>query len=188
MTHLLVGWTIAEAFTTDRRERIWISLAGVFPDLDGLGVVVDIANRALGQPEMYLFEKWHHVFLHGLPGAVVFVVVAMLFGMRGFRPLAWGFVSFHLHLLCDLVGSRGPTPGEIWAIEYLSPISHALTMQWTFQWALNAWPNQMLTLGLIVWALGRGIRNGATPVSIFSERADSEVVAALRARWRQWFS
>lgn len=45
ITHLLVGWTLAEATTTDPRARRHIALAGAAPDLDGLGVVVDLARR-----------------------------------------------------------------------------------------------------------------------------------------------
>lgn len=187
ITHLFCGWAVAEAVTKDRRERLWISLAGVAPDLDGLGVLVDLANRALGRPETLWFGKLHHVLLHGLPGAVAFVVVAAVFGIRGLRPLAWGFASYHLHLICDVAGSRGPTPEEIWPIDYLSPISHAWTIQWAGQWALNAWPNGMWTLALMGWAIWRAVKNGATPVSLVSQRADALVVEALRARWRQWF-
>lgn len=43
-------------------------------------------------------------------------------------------------------------------------------------------------LFLMGWAIWRAVKNGATPVSMVSQRADALVVKALRARWRHWFA
>ena len=38
VTHLLVGWTVANASGLEkRRDRFLVSVAGIIPDLDGLG-------------------------------------------------------------------------------------------------------------------------------------------------------
>jgi hypothetical protein len=39
VTHFLLSWTLAERSADTRRERAWITFAGVAPDLDGLGWV-----------------------------------------------------------------------------------------------------------------------------------------------------
>lgn len=183
ITHLLVGWALAESTTTDVRARRHIVLAGAAPDLDGLGVVIDFANRWLGRPESEWFGTHHHWLLHGGFGAILAVVLSGLLGMRDRRVLLLVFLSFHLHLLCDLVGSRGPMPHEIWPIHYLGPFSRDMTFAWSHQWALNAWPNVVLTAGLIAWALHRGVSRGATPLSMVSEPMDTVVVRTLRQRW-----
>ena len=43
VTHLLMGWTLAEHTTKSPRDRALITWASVAPDLDGLGLVVDAA-------------------------------------------------------------------------------------------------------------------------------------------------
>lgn len=103
--------------------------------------------------------------------------------MRRWRVLLLVFASFHLHLLCDVLGSRGPNPVDIWPIHYLGPFSRNLTVTWADQWALNAWQNLVFTAALIAWMLYRGIRHGATVVSLVSDRVDKIVVQALRNRW-----
>jgi hypothetical protein len=45
----------------------------------------------------------------------------------------------------DLVGSRGPA-GYQWPIPYLLPFSNSWHWTWKGQWALNAWPNILITI------------------------------------------
>ena len=93
-------------------------------------------------------------------------------------------VSFHLHLLCDLVGARGPE-GEQWPIPYLLPFSRAWDLTWSGQWALNAWPNFVLTLAALAATLFWAWKRGYSPLEIFSTRADRALVAALRRRFAE---
>ncbi len=44
LTHLLASWIIAVKTTDNLRDRRLVTLAGVAPDLDGLGIIIDIAN------------------------------------------------------------------------------------------------------------------------------------------------
>lgn len=185
ITHFLASWSIAQPAVHSRRERAWITFAGVAPDLDGLGVVVDLANRVVGRPDSTWFATLHHILFHGALGAALVVTLAVLFGIQRPRTLILILVAFHLHLLCDLVGSRGPSPGEIWPIDYLSPFSHSWSISWSNQWALNAWPNIAFTVLLLLWSIAWAIRDGFSPVSVFSLRADAAVVLALRRRWLQ---
>ena len=68
VTHLLANWVVAEYAVQDRRTRLHIVLAGVAPDLDGLGLAVDQANAWLGRPATDGYGACHHFLLHGLLG------------------------------------------------------------------------------------------------------------------------
>ena len=185
ITHFLASWTIAEGCTEDRRERLWICLAGIAPDLDGFGLGVDLANEVLGRAPSQWYAVYHHFLFHGLFGALVMVAVARAFGVRRWQAGLLVFLSFHLHLLCDLVGARGPASYDIWVIHYLGPFTRARTFWWSHQWPLNGWPNMLITAALIGWTIARTIRGGESPVSLCSRKWDAVVVVALRRRWAQ---
>ena len=89
--------------------------------------------------------------------------------------------AFHLHLLGDLVGSRGPD-GYQWPISYLFPFSTAWRLTWSGQWTLNAWPNMLLTLLVLAFTLYLALRYGRSPLEIVSPEADRAFVAKLRRR------
>ena len=100
------------------------------------------------------------------------------------RTFCVGVMAVHLHYLCDLVGSGGPAPDDIWPIAYLAPFSDRWTFQWSGQWPLNAWPNVLLTAGLMACALYRAVRSGYSPVGVFSTAADRAFVETVQRRWR----
>jgi len=182
VTHLLAGWALAEQTPLERRDKALVAWASVAPDLDGAGLPVDWAVRALGG-NSDLYETYHHVAFHGLPAAVAFTLLLMPFLKRKWLGVAMVFLSFHLHLLCDLAGSAGGTPGDIWPIHYLYPFSDR-EIFWNGQWPLTSWQNTTLTLALMLYGLWVGIRRGQTPIALFSSRADARLVAVLRARFR----
>ena len=182
ITHLLIGWELGSLMTSSPRERVAIAWASVAVDADGLGALVDMGNRILGRPETSWFGAYHHVLFHGLFGALLAAGVAAAVCRRRALAAAGAFVAVHLHLLCDLVGSRGPTPGEIWPIRYLAPFSDALTVSWQGQWPLNGWPNVLITVVLLAVVFVQAARKGVSPVSLFSRRADAAFVAAVRRR------
>ena len=161
---------------------MWIGLA---PDLDGLGLLVDVAVRLFGLPETNYYLEYHRVYGHGLPAALVFTALAAALAEQRARVALGAFASVHLHFACDLVGSRGGDPGDIWPIPYLSPFSDALTFFWSGQWELVSWQNTLITAVLLGIAIAMAIRRGYSPVRLFSKKADAAVVAALRARFRQ---
>ena len=55
------------------------------------------------------------------------------------------FLMFHLHLLCDIVGSKGPD-GYQWPIPYLSPLYREINLSVPWQWELNAWQNILIAI------------------------------------------
>src|SRR5207248_906544 len=92
-------------------------------------------------------------------------------------------LTFHLHLFCDFLGSRGPDPIDLWPIPYLSPISQKLTFYNPHQWPLNAWPNVLLTIVLMVYIFWTAHKRGYSPISLISKRADAAFVNALHQRF-----
>jgi inner membrane protein len=91
------------------------------------------------------------------------------------------FISFHLHLLCDLIGTRGPD-GDQWPIPYLQPLSNALQLTWHGQWALNAWQNFAITGALLLATFWIAWRYAASPLELVSQPANRALTQTLRQR------
>ena len=147
VTHLLVSWTVAESVRLGRRDRALVVLRGILPDIDGLGLFAEMATENSARPLTWWSEN-HQVLCHNVgfglaPGVAVAIVAA-----RRWATVGLGLVAFHLHLLGDLVGSRGPD-GYQWPIPYLLPVSNRWQLAWKGQWVLNAWPNVLLTAVLL---------------------------------------
>lgn len=181
VTHFLVGWTVANTARLNPRERMLVTVAGVIPDVDGLGIVAEIATRNSAHP-LNWWSDYHHVLGHNLGFCLVVTATAAAFAQRRGMTAFLVFISFLLHLVGDLVGARGPD-GDQWPIPFLLPFSHAWNLTWPGQWALNAWPNVLLTAMLIALALHRARRHGRSPVEMFSKRLDGIVVNTLRRRF-----
>ena len=182
ITHLLMGWAVANTCPSlTKRERAFVTWASVVPDIDGLGILAERLTRNSPYP-LNWWSDYHHVLGHNIGFALFVSIVAALFA----RQKAWTallvFFSFHLHLFADLIGARGPD-GDQWPIPYLLPFSKQLQLRWSGQWALNAWPNFLITAGLIAVAVALARRRGFSPLEIFSPKADSVFVGALRERF-----
>ena len=186
ITHFLASWTIAETCGKDRRERLWICLAGLAPDLDGLGLVVDVANNILHRGVSQYYAIYHHWLFHGMFGALVTVAIARLAGVSRWKALLLVFASFHLHLLCDLVGARGPAKYDVWVIYYLGPFTRAAKFYWMHQWPLNGWQNFLITIALLTWTFRREVVRGFSPLSVFSGKMDAVFITTLRQRFDQF--
>ena len=111
-------------------------------------------------------------------------VVAML-AHSPVRSALCGFAAVHLHFNCDLLGSLGNEPDDLWGISYLSPFSSALAVEWSGQWPLVGGQNMPVTAMLIAWLPARALRTGYTPLRLASARADATLVAVLRKRFMQ---
>lgn len=185
VTHLLLGWTVANAgCRLNRRERTAITLAGVVPDLDGLGLVAEALTRG-GKHELLWWSNYHHTALHNITFALA--VAAVCFFTAGRRWLV-GFlalISFHIHLLGDLLGARGPD-NDHWPIPYLMPFSDRWQWIWDGQWELNAWPNFVVTGVLLVCMFYLAWKRGYSSLEMVSQRADQTFVNTLRHRFPIW--
>jgi hypothetical protein len=158
------------------------------PDADGFGIAVDFFNQATGHggTPFFYYQRYHHLLLHGLFGAALLSAVLAAFARRRWRVALLAFLVVHLHLLCDLVGSRGPAPEDLWPIFYLGPFSKDPMWLWKGQWQLYGWFNRVLTVGLFFWALWLATSIGHSVQGVFYRKADTVFVAVL-CKWRaQW--
>lgn len=179
-THLLASWVIGAKATDNQRDCRLVALAGILPDADGLGLLVEWAARPLGWKRTFFYEHYHHFLLHGAFGAILLTGFLVLFAQRKWRVALLCLLVFHLHLLCDLVGSRGPDPVDLWPLFYLGPFSKDPMWIWKGQLPLDAWPNRLLTVALFVYALWLAVRLGYSFVGVFNRRLDLIFVAVLR--------
>ena len=183
-THLLASWVIAAKATDNPRDCRLVALAGILPDLDGVGLIMDVVNGTFRGQKSFYYLRYHHYLLHGLFGAALITLIATCFARRKLRVALLALLVVHLHLLCDLVGSRGPDPVDLWPIYYFGPFSKDPMWIWKGQWPLDAWPNRLLTLFLFGWALWLAVPLGYSFVGVFSRRLDKVFVEVLR-KWRQ---
>lgn len=182
VTHFLLGWIVASADTSlTRKERAAVTLAGVVPDIDGLGLVPEFLTRG-SDHELLWWTKYHHTALHNLTFALVVAAASFAFTGRRWRTALLAFLSFHVHLLGDIVGARGPD-GDHWPIPYLAPFSDALQLIWEGQWELNAWPNFAVTGAALALTFYLAWKRGYSPLEMVSSRADKGFVEALRRRF-----
>jgi hypothetical protein len=203
ITHFFAGWLLASVSpvgrptTLTRREKALVVAAAVVPDLDGFGIVPELLTRNTSHPLLW-FSQYHHS-LHTLAFALLCTLAAYIIAgpMVGFTfgPVIQGrrlpthpwltaflvFLSFHLHLLCDLLGARGPD-GDQWPIPYLKPFSNSVQFTWHGQWALNAWQNFAITGLLLLATFWIAWKYGSSPVELVSERGNGKFVQSVRER------
>ena len=179
LTHFLLGWSVAGTDTSlTPRERAAVTLAGVVPDIDGMGVIWDLISRS-GNFDFY--QRYHHVFGHNLFFGLLVAAWGFLFGVRKRLVAALMFVSFNLHLLGDLLGARGQGD-DFWAVPYFWPLS-ARDYYWSGQWPLNGWQNFVITGVLLSLIFYLAVKRGYSPVEMVSTRADQALVRTLRNRF-----
>ncbi len=180
VTHFLAGWGVANVGSLGRRDRAIVTLAGVVPDVDGFGMLPELFTRGSGAQVLW-WTEYHHVLGHNFAFGLVCAGVAFAVAKKRKLTAALVFASFHLHLVCDLIGGRGPD-GYGWPIHYLWPFSDSWRLEWSGQWALDAWPNFAITGALLLLTFYLAWKRGYSPVGIVSTRADAAFVAALRRR------
>jgi inner membrane protein len=183
ITHALAGWCLAETVAgLGSRERTAIVIASLAPDADGFGLPFELATRNTSHPLLW-WSEYHHALGHNmLLGIVVTIVAAIVSRTRRAVVATLAFCAFHLHLLCDLAGSRGPD-GYEWPIPYLFPFSSEPQLTWSGQWALNAWPNVVITVVLLLLTFVLAWRRGYSVLGLLSARADRAFIATLRRRF-----
>jgi hypothetical protein len=120
--------------------------------------------------------------LHGIFGGVAIAALLTCFARQRWRVALLALLVFHVHLLCDLVGSRGPEPYDLWPLFYLGPFSKNVMWIWKGQWSLDAWPNRILSVVMFLWSLKIAVRLGYSFVGVFNRRLDEIFVGVLR-KW-----
>jgi len=151
----------------------------VVPDIDGLGIGPELLTRNTSHPLLW-FSEFHHS-LHTLLFALIVSFCAALALTKSWWVTLLVFLSFHLHLVEDLVGSRGPD-GDQWPIPYLKPFWSELQLVWHGQWALNGWQSYLTTTALLVVTIWIARQKGVGPVEIFFPKADRQLVQVLKGK------
>jgi inner membrane protein len=177
-SHFLISWTIANTAGIPRRDRALVTLSGVIPDIDGIGIIAELLTENTTMPLIW-YSKYHHVLGHNLGLGLLLAAVVFSLSIRRWVSAVLAFIAFHLHLLGDLVGSRGPD-GYQWPIPYFFPLSTDWTLTWEGQWELNAWPNILVTLLIVGITLYLAWKRGRSPLEMISLKADTAFVAKLR--------
>jgi len=123
------------------------------------------------------------VLFHSAFGAALTAGLFALCARRKLRVAVLALITFHLHLVCDFVGSRGPSPGDLWPIIYFGPFLREPAWVWTGQWSLDAWQNKLFSVVLLVWIFQIAITKGVSVVGIFSQKADTIFVQVVQGWW-----
>lgn len=186
MTHLLFGWAVAQS-ADEKRDRLWITMAGLAPDADGVGLIIDFFTKNNPSPTNY-WGAWHHVLGHNLGWCLLFLVIASIWTNNKLKAGLLILLSFHIHLVCDLIGGRGPASpdhpdGYQWPMPYFYPVSDSWQLEWSGQWALNAWPNFVCTGVLLIMTFYWAIKRGYSPLEMISSKVDAGFVATLQQRF-----
>ena len=185
-THLLASWIIAAKTTDNARDCRLVALAGILPDADGLGLIADAFTGWLGDKPTQFYAHYHHYLLHGALGGILIAALMACFARHRWRVALLVLLVFHLHLLCDFVGSRGPAPEDLWPIFYLGPFDKDPMWVWKGQLRLDGWFNRWLSVVLFAWALWLPLRLGYSVVGVFNRRADRVFVGILRKWHGAW--
>jgi inner membrane protein len=179
-THLLMSWSVAEAILPVRRDRLLAAWAGVVPDLDGFGYPVQVLTADWERPLSW-YSDYHHVLGHGVTFGLVWAALTFACAQQRLKATLAALLIFHLHLGADLIGSGGPD-GSSWPIVYGWPFSLQEQVA-PIQWALDAWPNYVVGIGLLLWVGYRTWRTGRSPLDMLSRRMDATLVAAVEQRF-----
>ncbi len=182
-THLLVSWTVANIKQLEKRDRGLVTLGGIIPDIDAAGLFIGLI---IGEKEAAFrwHTHYHHVLTHNLFLAILISISALFMARQRLITSLLTFFSFHLHILGDLVGSRGPD-GYQWPISYLFPLTDSWQLIWHGQWELNAWPNILITIILLSWTIYLAWKRGYSPVEFLSPSADKTFAKELQKRFGQ---
>jgi len=160
LTHALAGWCVGNLLRTTERERAACMAISLFPDVDGIGLV--ISQRA--------YLQWHHVLGHNLLVGLIASALLALLTRSDLRIGVLYLALFHFHLGMDLVGS-----GTGWGIEYLWPFS-SHSFQSSIAWEFRSWQNYVVFFflaGATIW-IAAGRRR--TPLEFLAPRLNASLI------------
>ena len=177
-THLLMSWLVAASGDLDRRDRAIVTIAGICPDLDGLAIILSYFSSDPTYAHLW-YSKYHHVLCHNLGFGLLVGAISFWLATSRYKTAMIAFCAFHLHLLCDIAGSKGPY-GYPWPIPYLLPFSDKWNLTWSGQWELNAWPNIVITEILLLVTILLARRKGYSPLDLIWPYGDGILVKYLR--------
>ena len=166
-SHLIISWIVGHRLP-ERRDRRLVAWAGMAPDLDGLTLLASVDA----------YGRWHHVLGHGIVAAVLVTALMTAFARDRLKVAALAFTAFHVHLLCDLLGS-----GVQWGIHYFWPFSDHEFFS-PYRWDLASWQNGTITALALLVCVRLALVHGRTFAETFlPAKADEAVVETLRRRF-----
>ena len=181
VTHFFVGWVVANSGDLNRRERAAVTVSAIVPDIDSVGIIAEKLTQGSGHPLLW-WSEYHHVLAHNLGFGLFVAGVVFVIAKKKWLATGLALLSFHLHLLGDVVGARGPD-GYQWPIPYFLPFSNAWKITWQGQWAINAWPNFVITGAALLITFFLASKRGYSPLEMLSTSADRAFVKTLQDRF-----
>lgn len=181
VTHFFIGWVTANTTPFTRRERTLVTVASIIPDADGFGMLPEYLTRNTTHPLLW-YSDYHHVLGHNIYFALIVTAGSFLIATRRWKTAIFVFLSFHIHLLGDIIGGRGPD-GYQWPILYFYPFRQGIQLAWQGQWMLNAWQNIIITLIALGITFYLAWKRGYSPIEIVSQKADKRFIETLRHRF-----
>lgn len=169
VTHAEISWLIANIPAKSwRRDRFLIFLSGTIPDIDAIGLFFNED----------LYAGYHHIIAHNILFGLILTVAAFL-TTKSILTSFLAFLSFHVHIFLDLMGS-----GPAWPVAYLWPFTNA-ELYFPCQWELRSWQNLAITVVATSLCLITAVKRGRTPLEFVSLKADGKVVEAIRWRYEK---
>ena len=181
ITHLLLSWVVADSSDLDKRERMAVALSGVIPDIDSFGIIAEQLTKESEQPLLW-WSDYHHILGHNIGFGILVTIIVFIIAKKRWKAMSLSLFCFHLHLLCDIVGAKGPD-GYQWPIPYLLPFSNDIQFVWKYQWAINAWPNVVITIAALVITFYYAWKHGHSVLEIISKKVDLMFVRTLQNRF-----
>ena len=120
-THLLASWIIAAKTTDNARDCRLVDLGRHSAGCRRARADRRRCHRWVGGKQTQFYAQYHHYLLHGALGGILIAALMACFARHRWRVALLALLVFHLHLLCDFVGSRGPAPEDLWPIFYFGP-------------------------------------------------------------------
>lgn len=82
VTHFFMGWAVASSVPSlTKKERAFVTWASVVPDIDGLGIVAELATRHSSHP-LNWWSEYHHVLGHNLGLALLVTGIAAVWSQH----------------------------------------------------------------------------------------------------------
>ena len=167
-SHLAISWLIAHQLP-ERRDRCLVAWSGVAPDLDALSLLWGVGA----------YSEYHHVLTHGVVAAVIGTAIWTAQARQRRKVLVLSLIAFHVHLICDLLGS-----GRDWPIVYLFPFTRHEFMT-PYGWPLASPQNGIVWLAAVAAIVWIGIKHGRTAAETFlPAKVDLAIVETLRKLFR----
>jgi len=178
--HFIISWVTANTVRLDRKSRICITLAGLIPDLDGVGYIFDKVALYFGTHTSY-YEDFHHVYGHNIFAALISALILSFIAGKRVAVFLLSFIAFNIHILCDIAGARGPD-GDQWPIAYFYPVFPEVQLVWSGQWQLSSWINSAIGVSFFIIALLIARYRHVTFFELFSVRMERIVRKVATSR------